>query len=488
MQRIEKEALTNIVETYARRHDVCNVVTSPETDDDINTPVDWSADKVIADAMGRLSLKERERAYEDVHGISKAVDETPEMITDSMQKLRWELAIIESKPAYDIAMQHSEAFVTDHAFRLSFLRAECYNPSKAAARMVKYFDTKKELFGAEMLTKTITYADLDSYTQKVVARGSITILPTRDTLGRYIFVSATQHHLKELTTVANMGKAIWYMFSIIAEDEATQIKGCVVITYSIGPRLQPAEVSKKRWRAAMRVGGSIPMLPSSFHHCYDSTPLSPMLKIATVAGSKWFRVRMRAHQGSHSECQYKLMTFGIPVKHFPISTDGQLKSGKHKGWLQRRKQKENFMKTSSIQKGAVDVPFKFDVILGKGMPVQEHQGNKNLHELIALKYTEYDSAQRKRKTEIAEEVVQQIKKTSGRFLKRDDDSGMWVDVPSREAQDKVCHGFRRKREWDLKKAKSPIKSTTSRVAMTKIDKNDDNGQKRRKVSIDHLMM
>ncbi|KAL3928501.1 MAG: hypothetical protein SGBAC_012624 [Bacillariaceae sp.] len=131
------------------------------------------------------------------------------------------------------------------------------------------------------------------------------------------------------------------------------------------------------------------------------------------------------------------MTFGIPIKNFPISIEGQLKNSKHKGWLQRRKQKERFLKTNPLQHGAVDMPIKFDVLLGKGMPVQEHAGNKYLHELVALRFEEYDSAKRKRKTEIAEEVVRQINQSAGRFLTRDDDSGMWVEVPSREAQDKA---------------------------------------------------
>ncbi|KAL3932095.1 MAG: hypothetical protein SGBAC_011008, partial [Bacillariaceae sp.] len=165
---------------------------------------------------------------------------------------------------------------------------------------------------------------------------------------------------------------------------------------------------------------------------------------------------------------------------FPISIEGQLKSGKHKGWLERRKQKEEYLKTNPIPDGAVDMPIKFDVLLGKGMPVQEHPGNRHLHELVALKYEEYDSAKRDRKTEITEELVQEINKSSGRFLKRHDVSGMWVEVPTREARDKVCHGFRRKREWDLKKANSP-KKNTSTAKMIRRDKNSKTRQKRRRL-------
>ena len=179
-------------------------VSSLGMDNDVKSLADWRAEQAIADALSKLSLKERERVYEDIHGISKPIDETPEMIAVLIQELMFDLASTKSKPAYDIAMQLSEDFVTDHAFRLSFLRAECYDSTKAAARMVKYFETKKELFGAEMLTKTITFEDLDSDTQKMLARGSISILSTRDTLGRYVYVSSPEHHLSAVTTIATM--------------------------------------------------------------------------------------------------------------------------------------------------------------------------------------------------------------------------------------------------------------------------------------------
>eukprot|EP00980_Cylindrotheca_fusiformis_P030850 scaffold25515_cov108-Cylindrotheca_fusiformis.AAC.1 len=176
-----------------------------------------------------------------------------------------------------------------------------------------------------------------------------------------------------------------------------------------------------------------------------------MINVFTVVASPFLRVRMRAHQGTHSECQYKLLTFGIPVKDFPINTQGQLKTAKHKGWVERRRQKEKYMRNNEIPEGAVDLPVRYDVLLGKGMPCQEHPGNKRLHELVAMRYEEYNSAKRDRKTEIAEELVVQVNRSSGRFLKRDEASGMWIEAPLKEAREKVCHGFRRKREWDLKR-------------------------------------
>lgn len=228
--------------------------------------------------------------------------------------------------------------------------------------------------------------------------------------------------------------------------------------YTLDSKIKASETNRKVWWAGGLVGASLPLRVSSFHHCYGASA-APMMKIVAFVASPFVRVRMRTHQGSHSECQYKLMTFGIPVKDFPVNTQGQLKNAKHKGWVERQRQKENYLQSHEVLPGAVDLPIKYDVLLGKGMPCQEHAGNKRLHELVATRYEEYNSAKRDKKTEIAEELVQLVKQSSGRFLKRDEASGMWVEVPVKEAREKVCHGFRRKREWDLKRGSLPRPST-----------------------------
>jgi hypothetical protein len=167
---------------------------------DDSTTSAWSAEKVIAEELGKLTLDEREKAYEDVHGISTPVVETPELVEEYLRGMEFELSRIPNKHAFDLAMLLSEPFVTDRKFRLGFLRAESFNVRKAAGRMARYFETKLELFGQEKLVKTIMLEDLDIETQKAVARGSLTILPTRDTLGRAVLVSLPAFHLPQHMT------------------------------------------------------------------------------------------------------------------------------------------------------------------------------------------------------------------------------------------------------------------------------------------------
>uniref|UniRef100_A0A7R9ZKZ3 DUF6824 domain-containing protein n=1 Tax=Craspedostauros australis TaxID=1486917 RepID=A0A7R9ZKZ3_9STRA len=146
--------------------------------------------------------------------------------------------------------------------------------------------------------------------------------------------------------------------------------------------------------------------------------------------------------GTHQECLYSLMTFGIPYDALPINTDGEWRRTSFLKWAQRRYKKEQNIEK---YKDAVELPSRSDVLLGRGKPNQAHAGNKYLHDVIASKYEQYDMSSRREKTKIATDLVQSIKDASGRFLKRDEND-IWMEVDDHTAREKVCHGFRRKRE------------------------------------------
>ena len=67
------------------------------------------------------------------------------------------------------------------------MRAESYDPCNAASRMVRFFDEKCELFGADKLTKDITQDDLDPGDIAALERGIYRVLPEKDCAGRKVF-------------------------------------------------------------------------------------------------------------------------------------------------------------------------------------------------------------------------------------------------------------------------------------------------------------
>jgi hypothetical protein len=59
-----------------------------------------------------------------------------------------------------------------------------------------------------------------------------------------------------------------------------------------------------------------------------------------------------------------------------------------------------------------------DVLLGRGRPLQKHEGNLRLRQLISDRIEEYERSNKHKKTEIAEKIVQNIYEGGGRFLKQ----------------------------------------------------------------------
>ena len=102
-----------------------------------------------------------------------------------------------------------------------------------------------------------------------------------------------------------------------------------------------------------------------------------------------------------------------------------------------------------------------------------HPGNKQLHEIVQDFYDEYDNSNFESKTRIAEEIVVMMQEEhGGKFLKRDEKIGMWMEVTNVEARNKVSHSFRRKREYDAKAAEKVVSQVTQ---------NEEGGGKRLRI-------
>jgi hypothetical protein len=136
------------------------------------------------------------------------------------------------------------------------------------------------------------------------------------------------------------------------------------------------------------------------------------------------------------------MTFGIPVKSFPVTYEGELKTATHLQWLARRKVKETAVRTTGVPFDGVDLPGARDVLFGRGKTNQEHSGNVVMRNIIAEYIPAYRVATKPEKGRIPLQVVQRIKREGGRFLKRDTDHGWWLQVSDETARQKISMSFR----------------------------------------------
>jgi hypothetical protein len=101
----------------------------------------------------------------------------------------------------------------------------------------------------------------------------------------------------------------------------------------------------------------------------------------------------------------------------------------------------------------IHAPTRFDIMLGRGRPTQNHPGNQHMREVVDRYRARYDTAERETKRPIVEEVMDEIKRDGGRFLRRKEDEkagdgdeeDFWVEVNFPVAFEKVSHAFRSKR-------------------------------------------
>jgi hypothetical protein len=151
-------------------------------------PTPEEIDALIAREMNRMSLEEREKALDDVHGIGGMEEEDRDFVSSCLEELEDHLTTMKQETAYALAEAMSRQYVSAQNFRMMFLRADRYAAKDAAERMVRFFELKKSLFGAEKLVKDITLDDLDENDMDTLGSGCVQVSPLTDMTGRPIFV------------------------------------------------------------------------------------------------------------------------------------------------------------------------------------------------------------------------------------------------------------------------------------------------------------
>jgi hypothetical protein len=141
---------------------------------------------LLALDLNKISLKEREEVYEDLHGVSGIVDESPELVASRLAELEPEIAKIRCRDAYIAAASKDSSYTSSRALRLKFLRAETFDSKRAATRLVGFFERKLEVFGPDPLARDILISDLSEEDKICLKSGLMTLVPEKDMAGRGI--------------------------------------------------------------------------------------------------------------------------------------------------------------------------------------------------------------------------------------------------------------------------------------------------------------
>lgn len=146
-------------------------------------------DKYLAESIDRLSVEDRKRAIEEVHGIADTTKEIPDL-EQCLDSLENHLFLLKRGTAYEKAELQNKDFVLNQSLRIMFLRRNQYIAKAAAEQMIRFFERKQELFGTDKLAQEILLDDLDPISHECVASGCLQFLNKRDRANRPIFLMA----------------------------------------------------------------------------------------------------------------------------------------------------------------------------------------------------------------------------------------------------------------------------------------------------------
>lgn len=84
----------------------------------------------------------------------------------------------------------------------------------------------------------------------------------------------------------------------------------------------------------------------------------------------------------------------------------------------------------------------YDVLLGRGGQTNNNSGNVRFRDIVTSKQLVYLESKKKEKKVIAQQCVDAVHAKGGRFLKRDDASGSWLEIPAKKAATKASQCLR----------------------------------------------
>jgi hypothetical protein len=166
----------------------------PLSSNDSSQSTSTEADKLTANELNDLSSIERNKVYEEVHGVADVQEETPAFLEERLEQLDILIHRIRKKTAFDTALFLCPAQIRNRDFRLMFLRADDWDVSKASNKITQYFEHKLQLFGIGKLCKRITLDDLDEDDLEALQTGSMQYLPNKDQAGRPVLFTTSRHH------------------------------------------------------------------------------------------------------------------------------------------------------------------------------------------------------------------------------------------------------------------------------------------------------
>jgi len=307
---------------------------------------------ISRDAFDQLSDEEKDNVFQDLYGVEEGIQETEGFIFEKLGELENELRSLpnQAKENYLLALDEEEKqgtnYVNCNKFRLMFLRADRFNVSLAAARIVQFFTEKKNLFGIEKLPRRIIQDDLDDLDKQALFSGLMYINDDLECFSRVVIVVRREN--LRFKKFRNLKRAMfYYLLASIQDNEEGQKRGVVIINYSVedatGFRRFVKKIRKHVSDIRKLNQQVLPARLAAYHHCcsnlLDRTFMALRLQFTSVK----LRARCQQHYGSHTKCRSLLISYGVEINKLPVRANGEFKNKMLEENLENHRRKEQQM-------------------------------------------------------------------------------------------------------------------------------------------------
>eukprot|EP00538_Stauroneis_constricta_P011329 CAMPEP_0119553734 /NCGR_PEP_ID=MMETSP1352-20130426/6412_1 /TAXON_ID=265584 /ORGANISM="Stauroneis constricta, Strain CCMP1120" /LENGTH=637 /DNA_ID=CAMNT_0007600195 /DNA_START=15 /DNA_END=1924 /DNA_ORIENTATION=- len=308
--------------------------------DDIDINFD-DPSSILAHKMDEMTLEERCRVYEDIHGVNPVLEETESFLAAKLDDLDMELAMIKTKPAYDHAKQLNGAYITNKQLRACFLRCSDFDSRKAAKHLVGWCELKMELFGPVVMGRDLRMSDLCPISRDMLETGVHQFLRKKDSAGRLV-ICGIKLKTEYFANMA-LSKLIIYMSNCIMYDESVQKNGVVAVNGygEIKMSSMTLEHAKNMLRGGYKTTKYVPLRIRAMHYMGDgSLAKKRMVSAMQMAAAQQVGRRVRFYSGTIKENLLALTGFGIPVDVLPFDENGVFDTSSHLPWIEERRRLE----------------------------------------------------------------------------------------------------------------------------------------------------
>lgn len=274
-------------------------------------------------------------AKNDIYGQVHLI-ESPSLIATSLADLNNELENIpqNQKKEWTRAQEEIPQLV-GNAHKLMFLRCEVFNTSRAATRIVKYWEKRVELF-KERAYRPLTIENMFDEDDEAITLEHLQLLPDKDFDGRAVLL----FDLSKIDTYKyardSYRKWSFYTTWSALQDEEVQRKGIITIIFPHGCQYHKFD-RKLAKQTVEATRGCLPMRVGAFHVCHAPTTLKLVLPFFKVLLGSRLRKRIKFHFGTDEHVVSKLGNYGIQVENIPTELGGTLVLNQNK-WVAKRRE------------------------------------------------------------------------------------------------------------------------------------------------------